>query len=29
MLGELGISRPWFTEWYYFLRSLPSRSRPS
>jgi len=29
MLGELSISRPWFTEWYYFLRSLPSRSRPS
>jgi len=29
MLGELSLSRPWFTEWYYWLRSLKSRSRPS
>lgn len=29
MLGELNLSRPWFTEWYYWLRSLQTRSRPS
>jgi hypothetical protein len=29
MLGELRISRPWFTEWYYWLRSLQFLSRPS
>lgn len=29
MLAELNRSRPWFSEWYYWLRSHQPRSRPA